>query len=126
MIVGIELEPTWLGREMDAGAADFTTYLPPEQLVPFPETHVQQATFHAAQHMGDWMKWKGLNGKRIGYESDVYFLTPAAVSHLMHCTPNSQWMDCGLLVNWQRQKPGGNHDAATGFCHSGKGDANGL
>jgi len=102
MVVGLELDPTWLGREMDAGAADFTTYLPPEQIVPFPETHVQQATFHAAQYMGDWMKLKGLNGKRIGYESDVYFLTPAAVGHLMDRTPNSEWTDCGLLVNWQR------------------------
>ena len=26
MVVGLELEPTWLGREMDAGAAKFTTY----------------------------------------------------------------------------------------------------
>ena len=102
MVVGLELNPTWLGREMDAGAADFTTYLPPEQLVPFPETHVQQATFHAAQYMGDWMKSKELNGKRIGYESDVYFLTPAAVGHLMNRTPDSEWIDCGLLVNWQR------------------------
>ena len=102
LVVGLELHPTWLGREMDAGAAAFTTYLAEEQLVPFPETYVQQATSHAAQFMGDWMRSKGLNGKRVGYESDVYFLTPAAVRHLMNRTPDTEWVDCGLLVNWQR------------------------
>ena len=102
MVVGLELDPTWLGREMDAGAAAFTTYLPDNQIVPFPETHVQQPNIHAAQYMGDWMKSKGLNGKHIGYESDVYYLTPAAVHHLQSSLPDSSWVDCGLLVNWQR------------------------
>ena len=102
LVVGLELHPTWLGREMDAGAAAFTTYLAEEQLVPFPETYVQQATSHAAQFMGDWMRSKGLNGKRVGYESDVYFLTPTAVGHLIDRTPDSEWVDCRLLVNWQR------------------------
>jgi len=48
MIVGIELDPTWLGREMDAGAASFTTYLGTEQVVPFPENYVQQKNCHPA------------------------------------------------------------------------------
>ncbi len=102
MIVGLEVEPTWIGREMDAGAAAFTTYLPEAQVVPFPETLVQQPNAHAAQFMGDWMVTQGLNGKRIGYESDVYFLTPAAMDHLKAKLPDSLWTDCELLVNWQR------------------------
>ena len=32
----------WIGRLMDAGAARFTTYLKPDQVVPFPETLVQR------------------------------------------------------------------------------------
>ena len=102
MIVGLEVAPTWIGREMDAGAAAFTTYLPYEQVVAFPETYVQHPHTHAAQFMGDWMKSKGLSGKRTGYESDVYYLTPAAVGHLMERLPDNRWEDCGLLVNWQR------------------------
>ncbi len=102
MVVGLEIEPTWLGREMDAGAAAFTTYLPDEQVVPFPETLVQQRDVHPAQFMGDWMASKGLDGKRIGYESDVYYLTPAAVAHLKSRVSNAKWSDCALLVNWQR------------------------
>jgi len=102
MVVGLQLDPTWIGREMDAGAAAFTTYLPDDQVIPFPETLVQQPDTHPAQFMADWMATKGLDGKRIGYESDVYFLTPAAVNHLKAGLPNSTWSDCRLLVNWQR------------------------
>lgn len=102
MVVGLEVAPTWIGREMDAGAARFTTYLPDEQVIPFPETLVQQPDVHPAQFMADWMRKNGFDGTRIGYESDVYFLTPAAVDHLRAGMPNSQWADCELLVNWQR------------------------
>ncbi len=102
MVVGLDLPPTWLGREMDAGAADFTTYLPAEQVVPFPETLVQRKDAHPAQFMGDWMAGQGLDGKRIAYESDVYYLTPAAVEHLKAKLPNSRWADCGKLTNWCR------------------------
>ncbi len=102
MVVGLELEPTWIGREMDAGAASFTTYLPPDQVIPFDENLVQQTHVHPAEFMGDWMASKGLNGKRVGYESDVYFLSPAATAHLKSKLPDSTWTDCRLLVNWQR------------------------
>ena len=102
MVVGQEHDPTWIGREMDAGAASFTTYLSEKQVVPFPENYVQQKEIHPAQHMAEWMKSNGFDAGRIGYESDVYFLTPAAVSHLKAGIANSQWTDCGLLVNWVR------------------------
>lgn len=102
MVLGLALEPTWLGREMDAGAATFTTYLKPEQVVPFPEDLVQQKDVHPAQFMAQWMISKGLDNKRIGYESDVYYLTPMAIDHLKSRLSNSTWVDCELLVNWQR------------------------
>ncbi|MBN34614.1 MAG: ectoine hydrolase DoeA [Rhodospirillaceae bacterium] len=102
MVVGQDCNPTWIGREMDAGAAAFTTYLPADQVVSFPEDLVQQAQTHPAAFMGDWMAARGMDGQRIGYESDVYFLTPAAVGHLKAKLPNSTWSDCALLVNWQR------------------------
>ena len=102
MVIGTDIEPTWLGREMDAGAARFTTYLSAEQVVAFPESYVQQKHIHPAQFMAEWMKAQGCDGKRIGYESDEYFLTPAAVHHLQAGLSNSQWSDCELLVNWQR------------------------
>jgi len=102
MVVGLETGPYWLGRDMDAGAAAFTTYLEPEQVVPFPEEYVQQTHVHPAQYMAEWMVSHGFDNKRIGYESDVYYLTPAAVEHLTKSVSNSTWVDCELLVNWER------------------------
>jgi len=102
MVVGLDIEPTWIGREMDAGAASFTTYLSSDQIVPFPESYVQQKDVHPAQFMAQWMKSVGCDGKRVGFENDVYFLTPAAVHHLQAELSNSQWSDCELLVSWQR------------------------
>lgn len=102
MLVDLKAGPYWLGRDMDAGAASFTTYLEPEQVVPFPEEYVQQKHVHPAQYMADWMVSHGFDNKRIGYESDVYYLTPAAIEHLTTRVSNSTWVDCELLVNWER------------------------
>ena len=102
MVVGLELEPTWLGREMDAGAAKFTTYLPAEQVVAYPEHMVQMKDSHPAQFMADWMLKVGLDGKTIGYENNVYFLTPLAIDHLKRGLPNATWTDADLLINWVR------------------------
>ena len=102
MVVGLELEPTWLGREMDAGAAKFTTYLPAEQVVGYPEHLVQMRDVHPVQFIADWMMNAGLDGKRIGYESNVYFLTPLAIDYLKKGIPNATWSDADLLINWVR------------------------
>jgi Xaa-Pro aminopeptidase len=102
MVVGTALDPTWIGREMDAGAANFTTYLRPEQIVGFPEPLVQRTDAHPAEFMAQWMVGAGLDGKVIGFESDVYYLSFAATRHLKTGLPNAKWRDADLLVNWLR------------------------
>ena len=42
MLVDLDHGPFWMGREMDAGAARFTTYLTADQIIPYPETLVQR------------------------------------------------------------------------------------
>ncbi|MEM6497354.1 MAG: Xaa-Pro peptidase family protein [Pseudomonadota bacterium] len=102
LIIGPEIGPVWIGRLMDAGAAKFTTYLTPEQVVPFPEELVQRPDTHPAVFVADWMTKAGLGAKRIGYESDVYYFSPAMRDYLVESMPNAQWSDANLLVNWQR------------------------
>lgn len=102
MVVGLDTGPTWIGREMDAGAASFSSCLKPEQVVPFPEHYVQQKHIHPAQFMAQWMRDNGYDNKSIAYESDVYYLTPAAVEHLKVGLPNSTWIDSERLINWVR------------------------
>ena len=42
MLVGLDKGPFWMGREMDAGAARFTTYLTSDQIIAYPEDLVQR------------------------------------------------------------------------------------
>ena len=102
LVLGPEIGPVWIGRLMDAGAAKFTTYLTSEQVVPFPEELVQRPDTHPAVFVADWLGKAGLSNKRIGYESDVYYFSPAMLENLKKGLPNAQWSDANLLVNWQR------------------------
>ena len=76
MILDLSNGPIWLGREMDAGAAKFTTYLSSKSIVSYPEELVQRPDVHPSKYLADWMNSAGYSGAKIGYESDVYFLSP--------------------------------------------------
>ncbi len=102
MVVSLDKDPVWIGREMDAGAAVFTTYLSLAQVVPYPEGLVQKEGRHPAQFMADWLAAEGFARKRIAYESDSYFLTPAAIGHLQAGLPDAAWVDGDRLINWLR------------------------
>ncbi len=102
MVVTHDRGPLWFGREMDAGAAVFSSCLSDEQVIPFPEQLVQHTDKHPADYIGDWMKQNGLNGKRIGYESDVYYFSPKSLHSLQTRLPEADWVDADLLVNWVR------------------------
>ena len=102
MLVTHDKEPVWMGRNMDAGAVGLTTYLSPESVMPYPETHVQQEGIHAMEVVAGFLRDLGLGGKRIGYESDTYFFSPKAFSYLQQGISDAQWVDADLLVNWCR------------------------
>ena len=102
LIIGPAIGPVWIGRLMDGGAARLTTYLAPDQIVPYPEELVQREGVHPAQFMAQWMIEAGLDGKRIGYEGDVYYFSPRMLEYLKHGVANAEWIDADLIVNWQR------------------------
>ena len=80
MAVSLDRGPYWMGREMDAGAAAFSSCLEPTQLVPYPEDLVQTVGAHPADFMAGWLQDHAFDGLRIGYESDTYFFSPRALS----------------------------------------------
>ena len=102
MLVTMDTGPFWLGREMDAGAAHISSILTPDQLVPFPEDLVQKPGVHPGDHMGAFMRDHGLDGKKIGYESDVYYLSEKCLNSIRAQLPGAHWIDADLLVNWVR------------------------
>ena len=102
MLVDMHDGPFWMGRLMDAGAASFTTYLKPAQIVPYPENLVQRTDAHPMAYLAEWMAGHGFAKARIGYESDSYFFTPRAFAALCSGLPDASFVDADLLVNWQR------------------------
>jgi len=102
MLVDRHDGPFWMGREMDAGAAKFTSYLTAAQIVAYPEPLVQRADTHPSEFLAGWMRDHGFATAHIGYESDVYYMSPRALSALQSELPNATWHDADLLVNWVR------------------------
>jgi len=102
MLVDMHDGPFWMGREMDAGAAKFTSYLTEAQIVAYPEPLVQRTDTHPSAFLADWIRDHGFAAAHIGYESDVYYLSPRALSVLQASLPDATWHDADLLVNWVR------------------------
>ena len=102
MLVDLDNGPIWLGREMDAGAAKFTTYLESESVIGYSEDLVQRQNIHPSEFLASWMHESGYGSSKIGYESDVYYLSPKSLDTLKKGLPKAQWIDADLLVNWVR------------------------
>lgn len=102
MLVGLDKGPFWMGREMDAGAASFTTYLTSDQIIAYPEDLVQRGDTHPAIFLAGQIAALGVGRGIIGYESDVYYLSPRALSYFQKGLPEAKWVDADLLVNWAR------------------------
>ncbi len=102
VVVQHDVDPIWIGRKMDAGAAWLSTHMTEADVRPYPEDCVQKPGTHPMLVAGGYLKDMGLDGKAIGYESDTYYFTPKAVSSLQASLPNANWVDADLLVNWCR------------------------
>ena len=102
MLVLHDRDPIWMGRQMDAKAVNFTTYLGEQSIQPYSEDYVQRKGVHAMQAVAQRLVDFGLNGKRIGYESDTYFFSPKSLDCLRAGLSEAQWIDADLLVNWCR------------------------
>ena len=102
MLVTHDKAPIWMGRMMDAGAVNLTTYLGAESIMPYPEDVVQRDGVHPMEVVSGFLTDLGLDGKSIGYESDTYYFSPKSLQCLQKNLPHANWIDADLLVNWCR------------------------
>ena len=102
VIVPLEGEPVWIGRAMDAAGGKLTAWMKPENIVGFPEDHVQAQERHPMDWIGKWIVDKGWGKGRIGVELDAYYYSPKAHARLTAALPNAKFADADLLVNWIR------------------------
>ena len=97
-----EVEPVWIGRAMDAAGGLLTAWMKPENVVGFPEDHVQRADRHPMDWIASWIVAKGWGNRHIGIELEAYYFSPKAHARLVAGLPNAKWHDADLLVNWIR------------------------
>ncbi|MCA0339426.1 MAG: M24 family metallopeptidase [Proteobacteria bacterium] len=95
-------EPVWIGRAMDAAGGLLTAWMKPENIVGFPEDHVQRADRHPMDWIAAWINRKGWGRGNIGIELEAYYYSPKAHARLTAGLPNATFHDADLLVNWIR------------------------
>jgi ectoine hydrolase len=95
-------EPIWIGRAMDAAGGQLTAWMKPENVVGFPEDHVQRADRHPMDWIAQWINQKGWGNRRMGIELEAYYFSPKGHARLVAGLPNAKFHDADLLVNWIR------------------------
>ena len=71
----VDEEPVWIGRAMDAAGGLLTAWMKPENIVGFPEDHVQRADRHPMDWIAEWISLKGWGRGTIGIELEAYYLS---------------------------------------------------
>jgi Xaa-Pro dipeptidase len=95
-------EPVWIGRAMDAAGGVLTAWMKPENIVGFPEDHVQRPDRHPMDWIAGWIVKKGWGRGHIGIEMEAYYYSAKAHERLTAGLPNATFHDASLIVNWVR------------------------
>ncbi|WP_431814168.1 M24 family metallopeptidase [Kocuria sp. cx-455] len=93
-------------REMDAQGAFRTSWLPPHQIIGYPERYVQRPHLHPF----DWVAFALRHRAQVapaahgcvGLEMDAHFFSPKGYRALVNALPEWLLVDCFELVNWVR------------------------
>ena len=101
LVVDDREEPVWIGRMMDLNGAKHTAFLKEENMIGYPEDHVQTDVKHPMNFMADFIKDKGWGSKSVGVETDAYYYTARSDKELRK-TLGKDLLDGNLVVNWVR------------------------
>ncbi|MEP1209883.1 MAG: ectoine hydrolase DoeA [Rhizobiaceae bacterium] len=102
VVLGLEDEPIWFGREQDANGALRTCHMNPGNLIGYPDHYVQSTERHPMDYLSARLSDRGLASGSIGVEMDNYWFSAAAHQSLQKNLPNAEQQDATALVNWQR------------------------
>ncbi len=102
VLLGMEGEPVWWGRAMDAVGAGLTTWLAKDNIRGYDDTYVQNPAKHPMEDLSALIAERGMSAGRIGFEMDNYYFTASAFLSLQKGLPKAAFQDATGLVNWQR------------------------
>lgn len=101
VLLTLDDEPLWWGRQMDANGARRTVHMDADHIVGYPDDLVQAPGRHPMQHLAALVSARGWAGRRIGVELDNYYYSAAAHQALTGSLGGGL-VDATGLVNWQR------------------------
>ncbi|MGR3724293.1 M24 family metallopeptidase [Abyssibius alkaniclasticus] len=102
VLLGMEGDPVYWGRGMDAVGAQRTVFMGDDDIVGYPDYLVQNPEIHTMTDLAALLKARGYETARIGVELDNYYYSAAAHITLVMGLPDAQFVDANGLVNWQR------------------------
>jgi ectoine hydrolase len=102
VLLGLDGDPLWWGRAMDAQGAKRTVFMAPDNIVGYDDTYVQNPDKHPMDQLSGVIASRGWDGVRIGVEMDNYWFSTAAFRSLRSNLSAARFSDATGLVNWQR------------------------
>ncbi len=102
VILGLEGEPVWWGRNIDANGARRTAWISESSIRPYSDAYVQSTERHPMQDLARVLRELGYEKARIGVELENYYYSAKAHLTLVSELPNATLLDATALVNWQR------------------------
>lgn len=97
-----EEEPIWIGRGIDESAAKHTTWLKDENIISYPDDHVQSTAKHPMDYICTFLMQKNLHTKTLAVELDTYYFTAQCYIRLTEGMPDATFKNGQNLVNWVR------------------------
>jgi Xaa-Pro aminopeptidase len=99
LVVGPSGSPTWVGRQMDANSARYTTWLPEDHIRAYDDEYVHSLSdLHPMDFVAEVLEDLDLDDARLGVEMDAYYFTARAYERLQRNLPNASFGDATLLV----------------------------
>jgi Xaa-Pro aminopeptidase len=93
--------PLWVGRAQDVNGARFTSFLPEDRLVGYPDEYVHSEHQHPMEFVCSLLAERGVSRGRIGVDGDNCFFTGRSLD-VLRARSNMEVVDVGLLLNWIR------------------------
>src|SRR5699024_65925 len=101
LIVALDREePIWVGRGQDANAAEITSYLNEENVIPYTDDYVQSLVKHPMDFVSDIIQRESYGNKTIGTEMNSYYFHAKCKEGLDSNLKNAKFKDATNLVNW--------------------------
>ncbi|MBO9402848.1 M24 family metallopeptidase [Shimia sp. R9_3] len=102
VLLGLEGEPIWWGRYMDALGGRRTCWMSHDNIHGYADNYVQSTERHPMQDLASHIRALGMETARIGVEMENYYYSAKAHGVLVEELPNAKLMDATAMVNWQR------------------------